>query len=212
MSRPSAAVVCTGLVLRVGPGSGHDAGPPLDAAFAPGTATSLPATARTTRLLWTLAGVLTPSGGRITVGDVEVRDPESARVAGVHLVPEDNGLLPSLTARENVLLPGALRADPDAVARTDQVLETLGLTEVGDHLVEELSGGQQQRVAVARALAQDPAVLLAHEPTSALDATTRQLVLGLLVAHARRGRVVVLTTSDPEALGPSDEGDVREGH
>lgn len=194
-------LVCDGLVLDSGPGTRDAAS--LHATYRAGTFTALPATPRTTRLLWTLAGVLPPAAGRVRLGDHEVRGAEAAVAAGVVLVPEDYALLPTLTARENLLLPSVLRGGPDAGPLADDALGAVGLTDVADHLVEELSGGQQQRVAIARGLVTDPAVLLAHEPTSALDAANRHLVLGLLTGHAAAGGIVVVTSNDPDALGLS---------
>jgi putative ABC transport system ATP-binding protein len=92
----------------------------------------------------------------------------------------------------------------DARRRTDEALRLVGLAESGRHLVDELSGGQQQRVALARAFAQRPAVLLADESTSDLDATNRERMLAALRAEAVRGAVVVLATHDVEAAAEAD--------
>ena len=80
--------------------------------------------------------------------------------------------------------------------RAGLALESVGLDDVADHLVEELSGGQQQRVAVARALVAEPAVLLADEFTAELDSQSRGHVLNLVLGVARRGGVVVIATHD----------------
>ena len=119
---------------------------------------------------------------------------------------QGHGLLPVLTAAENVELPLQIRGNParDTVARAHDALERAGLPDHDDRLVEELSGGQQQRVSVARALVLTPSILLADEPTSELDAVTRDLVLAALRAEADRGAVVVVATHDDEVAEQCD--------
>lgn len=108
-------------------------------------------------------------------------------------------LLPRLTAWENVALPLQYRAMPTAVrrARALQLLDRLGLMPWADHRPAQLSGGQQQRVAIARALVGDPALILADEPTGALDSTTGAAVMQLLQEVHAAGTTVVLITHDP---------------
>lgn len=120
------------------------------------------------------------------------------------LVPQGYALLPLLTAFENVELPLQIAGLPRAeiADRAGLALLAAGLGEdelQADRLVEELSGGQQQRVAVARALVVDPILLLADEPTSELDAVTRDRVLDGLRARAANGAAVLITTHDQEA-------------
>ncbi|WP_155892903.1 ATP-binding cassette domain-containing protein, partial [Intrasporangium chromatireducens] len=123
------------------------------------------------------------------------------------LIPQGNGLASVLTAEENCLLPLVARGLPakQARARVRRALADVGLEESAGHLIEELSGGQQQRVAVARALATEPVVLLADEPTSELDHTNRERVLALLRGVAERGGTVVMATHDPEAALAADD-------
>jgi len=185
-------------------------------------------------LLWAIAGALTPSGGTVLVDGEPVGDRSAASVRGVVLIPQGNGLARMLTARENITVPliaGTRRTarrdepsdypgdypgdhpgdhlDDDEIAdeiagRVDQVLADVGLSESGNHLVEELSGGEQQRVAVARGLAQRGAVVLAEESTSELDSTNRERVVRLLRAEARRGAAVLIATHDPEVAAEAD--------
>jgi len=119
---------------------------------------------------------------------------------GFGLVLQGYGLVSVLTAAENVevALQGLGLSRDEVRDRAAAALAEVGLEPVGDHLVEQLSGGQQQRVAVARALAMDPAVLLADELTAELDAHSRTRVLALVLGAARRGTLVVLATHDPE--------------
>ena len=124
-------------------------------------------------------------------------------------VPQEYALLPLLTALENVELPLQIAGLPRAeiADRAWLALAAAGLGEnelQADRLVEELSGGQQQRVAVARALVVDPLLLLADEPTSELDAVTRDRVLGGLRARAASGAAVLIATHDQEAAQACD--------
>ena len=90
-------------------------------------------------------------------------------------------------------------------ARTPAVLERVRLAPVADHLVEDLSGGQQQRVAVARALVTAADVFLADEPTAELDADNRELIISLLIEHARTGAAVVIASHDPDVVDACDD-------
>jgi putative ABC transport system ATP-binding protein len=200
-----AAVSCTGVVVRFGDTTAL-AG--VDLLVRPGELVAVTghSGAGKTTLLSVLAGVTRPDEGGVLVGDAVVDGIEAAVAAGVALVPQGNGLAAVLTAHENVLLPLLARgANPRrAPGRASAALESVGLAEVHGHLVEELSGGQQQRVAVARGLALSSPVLLADEPTSELDHTNREVVLGLLRARAAAGAAVVMTTHDPEAAAAAD--------
>jgi ABC-type lipoprotein export system ATPase subunit len=114
------------------------------------------------------------------------------------LVLQGYGLVSLLSAAENVELVLQAQGVPrdEVRERAREALAAVGLDGAGDHLVEQLSGGQQQRVAVARAVVGRPEVLFADEPTAELDAGTRDRVLHVLLAEARRGAVVVLATHD----------------
>ena len=107
-------------------------------------------------------------------------------------------LLPKLDILENVELPLAYAGMPRAERhqRAREVLEQVGLADKIHHKPTQLSGGQQQRVSIARALAGDPAVILADEPTGALDSRTGREVLALLQELHRQGNTVVLITHD----------------
>ena len=148
-------------------------------------------------LLALLAGLETPDAGRVLVDGETVGDrvPE-----GFGLVLQGYGLVSVLTAAENVevVLQGRGLSRDEVRDRAAAHLESVGLDDVVDHLVEQLSGGQQQRVAVARALAVEPAVLLADEFTAELDADSRTRILNLVLGVARRGGLVVVATHDPD--------------
>jgi ABC-type lipoprotein export system ATPase subunit len=114
-------------------------------------------------------------------------------------------LLPELTGEANVLLAGRVRdARPDAAERGRELIDALGLRHVATSLPSQLSGGEQQRFAIARALVNDPAVLLADEPTGNLDVEAGAEVLRLLRAGASEGRAVVIVTHEESAAGIAD--------
>jgi putative ABC transport system ATP-binding protein len=160
-----------------------------------------PSGAGKTTLLWTLAGLLRPASGTVTVEGETIKDRDHAVSKRIVLIPQDNGLAPILTAAENVTVALLANGASAAEARRETVdaLEKLGLTPQADQLVEELSGGQQQRTAIARGIALHGYVLLADEVTSELDAQNRQKVLDLLLEQAAKGAAVVFATHDPEA-------------
>jgi putative ABC transport system ATP-binding protein len=115
-------------------------------------------------------------------------------------------LLPTLTVAENVLLPLELTGrSAGAAEKVAGLLDAVGLSDRGRAFPDRLSGGEQQRVAVARALAHDPSLVLADEPTGALDAETGRAVLAMLLELARgKGRTVVLVTHSPEVARAAD--------
>ena len=164
-----------------------------------------PSGAGKSSLLWALAGA-TAHSGTVEVAGIPVIDRADAASRGIALTPQGNGLPSFLTAEENVLMPLLAAGVPAAEARTRTraALALLDLDESATHLVDELSGGQQQRVALARTLAAAPAVVLADEPTSDLDATNRQRVVDALRAEADAGAVVVMATHDAEAAAELD--------
>lgn len=158
-----------------------------------------------TTLLLVLAGLQEPSRGRVLLDGRPVPGGETGRrLYGVVL--QNHGLVAVLTASENVALPLQARGLPrsEVEQRTRTSLTAVGLDETSDHLVQDLSGGQQQRVAVARALAGDPEIVLADEPTSELSAEFRGIVLKMLSDHARKGRIVVIASHDSEVVEASD--------
>ena len=152
-----------------------------------------------TVLCLVLAGALAPTRGRVLLDG----RPLSSIAAPVGLVLQHHGLVAGLTAQENVALPLQDRRMPRRVIedRVGLVLDAVGLAAHRTRLVDELSGGERQRVGMARALAGDPAILVADEPTSELDPENRTRVLSLLSEHAAAGRIVVVASDDPEVVG-----------
>ena len=160
-----------------------------------------------TTLLSVLGGLLRPDEGEVAYGDEPVGTRGGEPRRGTALVLQTYGLVPSLTAEENVAIALRARRTPprQAAARALKSLQRLGVGDLAERLVTELSGGQLQRVAVARALAVDPDVLLADEPTSELDEHNRDMVVGELRLQADQGAVVVLATHDPEVAALCDD-------
>jgi ABC-type lipoprotein export system ATPase subunit len=125
------------------------------------------------------------------------------RLRHVGFVFQQFQLIEELSGAENVLLPTRLPGAPRGGARRAAgLIEDLGLTSVADHRPHELSGGEQQRFAIARALVNEPELVLADEPTGNLDAESGAIVLELL--RNLRGRAVVLVTHEPEAAAMAD--------
>jgi putative ABC transport system ATP-binding protein len=164
-----------------------------------------------TTLLSCLGGILKPAAGRIEFGDVDVtalasRELSAYRRDTVGIVFQAFNLVPSLTALENVMVPmhaaGMFRQD--ARRRAEELLTRVGLENRMRHRPGDLSGGQQQRVAVARAIALDPPLILADEPTAHLDFIQVEEVLRLIRELAEGDRVVVVATHDTRILPLAD--------
>jgi ABC-type lipoprotein export system ATPase subunit len=161
-------------------------------------------------LLHLIGGLDRPQSGTIEVAGERVDGASQARLSAlrrrrVGFIFQFFHLLPELSGEANVLLAGRLRgAHPRAVARGRELVDRLGLRPVAGSLPHQLSGGEQQRFAIARALVNDPAVLLADEPTGNLDAEAGREVLRLLRAGADEGRAVIMVTHEPAAAGIAD--------
>lgn len=157
-------------------------------------------------LLGLLAGLAVPTKGTVAIGDIRVsslseQERVSFRRRSLGMIYQADNLLPHLTVEENVGLQLAIcRSDLQADHGTDptELLERLGLSDLARRLPDQLSGGQRQRVAVARAIVHGPTVILADEPTGALDAENSERVIELLVDVQRQtGATMVVVTHDP---------------
>jgi putative ABC transport system ATP-binding protein len=164
-------------------------------------------------LLALLAAMVRPTAGTLTLAGQPLRVDDFGARRRVAVILQGYGLVTALSGWENVSVPLQARGfgRADVRRRTAAALAEVGLTPVADHLIEDLSGGQQQRVAVARALAADPEVLLADEPTAELDADNRTRIVDSLVARARAGAVVVIASHDPEVVERCDDVLTLEG-
>jgi putative ABC transport system ATP-binding protein len=164
-----------------------------------------------TTLLSCLGGILKPTSGAIKFGDVDVTSLEGHEMSNyrretVGIVFQAFNLVPSLTALENVMVPLLAAGQPRRAAhkRAGQLLSRVGLAERVSHRPGDLSGGQQQRVAVARAIALDPPLILADEPTAHLDFIQVEEVLRLIRELATGDRMVVVATHDSRILPLAD--------
>jgi putative ABC transport system ATP-binding protein len=127
------------------------------------------------------------------------------RARKVGFIFQLHNLIPSLTALENVLIPTLELNGRDAPARARELLERVGLADKAHRRPPELSGGERQRVAVARALVNNPALILADEPTGSLDSKTERAVLELLrELQSERGVTLILVTHDPRVAQSAD--------
>jgi putative ABC transport system ATP-binding protein len=154
-------------------------------------------------LLHLAGGLDTPTSGRVRVegtdlGSLSRKALARVRRRSVGYVFQDFNLVPALTAAENVALPRELDGTSARVARSEAVaaLEEVGIPELADRFPDDMSGGQQQRVAIARALVGERRLVLADEPTGALDSTTGEAVMALLRARCDAGAAGVLVTHD----------------
>jgi lipoprotein-releasing system ATP-binding protein len=143
-----------------------------------------------------------PEEGRLEIaggemGDLDGEDRARLRNSTIGFVFQHHHLLDELDARDNVALPLRIAGDPArrARARADQLLESVGLADRARHFPDQLSGGEQQRVAVARALAANPRLLLADEPTGNLDRSNAELLFDLVrKLHLAEGLTSIIVT------------------
>lgn len=167
-----------------------------------------------------LGGLDTPTEGRIVIDGADIGTLSDEQLAGfrnqtIGFVFQSFNLLPRLSALENVELPmiygGVL--PKERRQRASELLHRVGLGERMGHRPTQLSGGQQQRVAIARALAGRPALVLADEPTGALDTHTGQEILALFRQLNREGTTIVIVTHDHEVAAATRRTiEMRDGH
>ncbi|HEY4224282.1 MAG TPA: ABC transporter ATP-binding protein [Pseudolysinimonas sp.] len=171
-----------------------------------------PSGAGKTTLLTLLGTLDRPDLGTIVIDGTETTGAPESDLVGIRrrllgFVFQRTGLLPGLTAAENVEVPLRLigMAREERTARVAGLLDRVGLTEHARQHPDELSGGQQQRVGIARALAAEPRVLLADEPTGQLDGGTAAAVMDLVVELIHeRGMAGIVTTHDPAFMERAD--------
>jgi putative ABC transport system ATP-binding protein len=161
-------------------------------------------------LLGLLAGLDAPTTGEIFIDGVDITklgEDSLAKLRGekIGFVFQFFHLVPSLTALENILIPMEIARRRDAAARARGLIEEVGLTDRAHHYPSQLSGGEQQRIAIARALANDPPIVFADEPTGNLDSSTGRHIMELLL-NVRRARksTLVLVTHDAELAALAD--------
>ena len=185
---------------------------PLDYTIASGQFVAIvgPSGSGKSTLLGLLAGLDAPTSGSIIVDGTDITrlgEDQLARLRGekIGFVFQFFHLVPSLTAFENVLIPMEIAGRRNATERARELLHEVGLTERAHHYPSQLSGGEQQRIAIGRALANDPPIVLADEPTGNLDTTTGRHIMELLMrVHRARNTTLVLVTHDAELSSLAD--------
>jgi len=165
-----------------------------------------------TTLLSILGGILTPTRGSVRLLEQEITGMSRTQLAKFRLqhigfIFQGFNLFPALNAIENVEVALTMKGMPSRVARLEahNLLEQVGLADKATSLPAQLSGGQKQRVAIARALAGSPALVMADEPTAALDSHSGHAVIELLRKLAKeRGHTVLMVTHDPRIIDVAD--------
>ena len=161
-------------------------------------------------LLHILGGVDTPSSGQVLVDGTDISALDQTKLAifrrrQIGLIYQFYNLIPILNVEENITLPLLLDGRSLDKARLEELVATLGLSDRVRHLPNQLSGGQQQRVAIGRALINDPALVLADEPTGNLDSATSREIISLLELSNRRYRqTLIVVTHDRDIALQAD--------
>ena len=161
-------------------------------------------------LMHCIAGLDSLTSGSVFVGDTQLatlndKQLTELRRTAVGFIFQAYNLVPTLTALENITLPLLLGGTKGDQQWIDRVIDTVGLRDRLKHRPSELSGGQQQRVAVARALASQPTIIFADEPTGNLDSRTGAEILAFMRLAVRElGQTIVMVTHDPQAASYAD--------
>jgi putative ABC transport system ATP-binding protein len=157
-----------------------------------------------------LGGLAPPSSGEVLIDGVNLRDLSEnerteLRQKKVGFVFQKYNLLPTLSARDNIAIAQSLSGTTTPPPGFDNILQLLGIRHRLDHKPRALSGGEQQRVAIARALVNQPAILLADEPTGNLDTVNSNAVLEIIRdLNKRTGQTILMITHNPEAAAFAD--------
>ncbi|MCL2567961.1 MAG: ABC transporter ATP-binding protein [Oscillospiraceae bacterium] len=161
-------------------------------------------------LMHLLGGVDRPDTGRVIVDGTEIYERSESELAifrrrNIGIVYQFYNLIPTLTAEENIMLPYLLDNRRPEQSKLREILETIGLADRAKHLPSELSGGQQQRVSIGRALINDPAIILADEPTGNLDSKSSREVMDLLkLSNKRYNQTLLVITHDEKIALQAD--------
>ena len=157
-----------------------------------------------------LGGLAAPTAGTVVIdgtdlGALSDSERTELRQKKIGFVFQKYNLLPTLTARDNIAMAQALAGFPPRPQNFDELLAMLGIQDRMDHKPRAMSGGEQQRVAIARALVNQPAIVLADEPTGNLDSRNSQAVLDILRhLNQHTGQTILMITHNPEAAAIAD--------
>ena len=156
-------------------------------------------------LMHLIGGVDSPTSGRVIVDHNKLNELNESELAifrrrNVGLIYQFYNLIPTLTATENIMLPRLLDNREADEEKLRDILKMTGLTNRAHHLPSELSGGQQQRVSIGRALINDPAIILADEPTGNLDSKSSQEIMDLLKLSNKRYNQTLLVITHDEGI------------
>lgn len=156
-------------------------------------------------LLYQMGLLDMPSGGQVLIDGTDfVQMPENdrtlTRLNDLGYIFQDYAILPSLTALENTMLPLLMQGydTKEAEEKAKQALVKLGIADRMNNLPSQLSGGQQQRVSIARAIAHNPKIIFADEPTANLDSETSEQVIQAFMALNKEGQTIIMVTHEPE--------------
>lgn len=161
-------------------------------------------------LLHLLGGVDRPTSGKVLIEDKDIYQLNNDALAifrrrQVGIIYQFYNLIPILNVAENITLPCDLDGKPVSKGRLQELLKTLGLTNRVTHLPNQLSGGQQQRVSIGRALINDPAIILADEPTGNLDSKAGDEIISLLkLSNQKYHQTIIMITHDLEIASQAD--------
>jgi putative ABC transport system ATP-binding protein len=161
-------------------------------------------------LMHLLGGVDRPTAGSVVIDGNEIHKSNESALAifrrrNIGIIYQFYNLIPTLTAEENIMLPRLLDNRKPDKSKLQNILETIGLADRAKHLPSELSGGQQQRVSVGRALINDPAIILADEPTGNLDSKTSREIIDLLkLSNKRFNQTLLIITHDENVALSAD--------
>lgn len=163
-----------------------------------------------TTLLSIIGGLDRPSAGEVYVDGQPIhkmtsRQLDEFRRRNIGFVFQFLNLIPKLTAYENIYIPMVARGVKDGRKRVEYIADALGIANKLDRLVEELSGGEQQRVAIAAAVAADPPIIIADEPTAELDGETIERIMDFFMELKSGGKTIIIATHDPRVSRKSDK-------
>ena len=162
-----------------------------------------------TTLLHMLAGLLTPSEGKVFLNETDLYALEDGQLSRLRnekigVIPQGRSAVDTLTVYENILLPGLLYGKTARTEEAETWMEALGISSLRDAMPAELSGGELRRMAIARALAGNPEMILADEPTGDLDKENTVIVLSALEQAAKAGKAVLVVSHDDETEAYAD--------